>query len=778
MVKKIAPILFIIFIWIIFSKPFFIDNKIPFPSTLLVNHFSLWSEYPALWGPVKNPSIPDVVNQIMPWKKLTIETLKNGEIPLWNPYSFSGTPHLANYQSGAFSPTNLFFFIFSFNFAWGLSVLVQPLLSGIFMYLFIRSLKLSIWASLISAVSFMFCGFITVWMSYTTLSLAISFLPLALFSIEKFYTKNQIRFLVLLSVSTALSLFSGHFQTGLYFLIFVFAYMLFKFIEVRDKTKAMRTLIFTIFGILTSFPQILPSIELYKEAVRSTVFQKVEPVSIKYLPSLFAPDFYGNPVTRNNFFGNYIEWNIFLGTIPALLGLFSISSKTKKVIFFAMMGIFSAVFALNTPILDLMVNLKIPVLSTSSAGRVLVLFSFSFSVLAGFGLDQLISDIKKDKKKKIFTWFLFFGLIFSILWLFIITKWVGDSWGIALKNFILPTLIFLLFLLGTFTVLFKKNLLKVFLILLILLVAFDMLRFAAKWQPFDKKEFVFPKTPIISKLESLGNIDRVFGPYGAEGSVYFQIPGTEGYDPLYIGRYGEFLESLDDRKINPSPRSGVSFPVNAIYAPKAFDFLGIRYVLEKRLDKEEVWGFPFEKFANDKFSLIYREKDYFIYENKEAFPKAFLVGNYEVISGDQKIIDRILGEDFDLRTNAVLEKDPIIKTGRGLTGSAKIISYTPNKIIIETQSNKDAILVLSDNYYPGWHAKINGGEREVLRANYAFRGIAVSKGTNTIEMFYYPQSFRWGIIIALFGVTSIGILSLKWYTNGIKIRNKKSKSKK
>src|SRR3989344_5075205 len=114
MVKRIIPLFVIFCVWLIFSKPFFIDGKIPYPSDFQVNHYSLWNSYKDFLGPVKNPSMPDVVDQIMPWRKFTIDSWKDLTVPLWNPYSFSGTPHLANYQSAVFSITNLFFFILSF----------------------------------------------------------------------------------------------------------------------------------------------------------------------------------------------------------------------------------------------------------------------------------------------------------------------------------------------------------------------------------------------------------------------------------------------------------------------------------------------------------------------------------------------------------------------------------------------------------------------------------------------------------------------------------------
>ena len=95
MVKKFFPLVIIFIVWFIFSKPYFLDNRIPFPSDYQVNHYSLWNSYENLWGPVKNFTMSDVVSQLMPWKHLTIESWKNLNIPLWNPYSFAGNPHLA-----------------------------------------------------------------------------------------------------------------------------------------------------------------------------------------------------------------------------------------------------------------------------------------------------------------------------------------------------------------------------------------------------------------------------------------------------------------------------------------------------------------------------------------------------------------------------------------------------------------------------------------------------------------------------------------------------------
>src|SRR3989344_3800887 len=133
--KKFWVIGFIILFWFIFASPYFLFGKVPYSSTNQVNFFPPWSSYSNFAGPVKNNAMPDVVTQIYPWKKFTIDTYKQIQIPFWNPNNFSGTPHFANFQSAVLSPFNILFFVFPFVDAWSILILLQPLLAGFFMYL-------------------------------------------------------------------------------------------------------------------------------------------------------------------------------------------------------------------------------------------------------------------------------------------------------------------------------------------------------------------------------------------------------------------------------------------------------------------------------------------------------------------------------------------------------------------------------------------------------------------------------------------------------------------
>ena len=763
------PILFIILVWFIFAHPYFLKGLVPFPSGYLVNFFAPWNTVPEFAGPFKNGATPDVITQIYPWKSLVIDLWKQGTTPLWNPYNFSGTPLLANYQSAALSPLNLLYFVLPFIDVWSITVLLQPLLAGLFMYAYIRSLKLSEFAGLVSSFAFMFSGFITSWMSYPTLGYAILFLPLTLFSIEKFLETRKWYYALLLSITIPLSFFSGHFQISLYFLLFTFCYLLFKTIINEKQKKKLAISLFPsiVSGLLLSAPQILPSIELYFYSVRSEIFSAVEIIPWSYLPTLIAPDFYGNPVTRNDWLGHYAEWNVYVGLIPLMLGFYSLTlRKPRKIIFFfCSVAVVSFLLAFKSPLLDLLVNLKVPVLSTSAASRIIVLASFSFAVLAGFGFEKIIEDIKKRNYKPIRTMVLGFGLIFLTLWVIVSLKLFipQEKILVSFSNLILPTMIFASTLILFASSIFFKN--KRFLLflsfLLIVIVAFDLLRFAIKWQPFDPRKFVYPELPISKFLSSIPASDRVFGNFGAEVSTTYRVSAIEGYDPLYIGRYGEFIASSSDGRYHAAQRSGVVFPKKGEHTQDILNYLGVKYIIHKIADGRYAWAYPFWEYPIDYFTPVYKDNSYEVYQNQKVFNRAFIVGKYRVEKSDQKLLSLMFDKNSNLKEEAFLEENLDQELSKDARGEVVIKDYKPNEVIIEASSSGKSILVLSDPFYPGWKAFTDNSHAKIYRANYAFRAVILPEGKHTVRFIYDPDSFKVGVALGLLGL--LGVLGMVLY---------------
>jgi len=741
--KRFWAIGLIFVIWFIFASPYFLQGKAPYSSTYQVNFFAPWSHYEKFWGPVKNNAMPDVHTQIYPWKKFTIDTFKNGQMPLWNPYSFSGNPHLANFQSAVLSPFNLLFFLLPFVHAWSILILLQPLLAVAFTYLFVREIGVSRVGSVISSIAFMFCGFIVVWMAYGTLVYAILYLPLSLFAVERYFKTKRFRFLTLLTITVPLSFFSGHFQISLYFVAALVFYIIFKGITSKNKlTTSFYSLLATCFGLLLSLPQILPSIQLYSESIRSEIFQISEAIPFQYLITIISPDFFGNPVTRNDWFGHYAEWAGFIGILPLLLAIFAIWKIHRKiVVFFVGLGIFSLILAVNSPISEFFVSLKIPVLSTSALSRIIVLFSFSFAVLAGFGFDQIVREIREVRGirgiRAIVIYFGLGGLFFVCMWvLLFFGKIYPLEWLIVAKrNFVLPTALFIGATVVVFAGIINKKLILLSIFYFLFSVSFDSLRFAQKWMPFDPVQLVYPKVPVIEAIKkNIGN-SRIYGNLGGEVTTYYGFPSMEGYDPLYIGRYGEFIRGAANGEFLEGERSVVKLDRRGKYTDRVLDLLGVDLIFHPIADTNQGWAYPVWE-NKERYELVYTDEKFQLFKNKLSLPRAVLFYNFEVIMDNKEIIKRFYSDDFDFRNFLILEETPNLKLESNASDSAKIISYTPNKVVIQTTTNSPALLFLSDNYYPGWKVKVNGKDSKIYRADYSFRSVIVPKGDSVVEFLF------------------------------------------
>lgn len=748
---KYWPAITILLIWLVFSSPYFLKGNAPFPAKFQNSFFSPWSDYEEFAVPVKNNALSDVVDQIYPWKHFTIEELKKGRIPLWNPFSFSGNPHVANAQTAVFSPFNLLFFILPFVDAWSISILLQPLFAGLFMLLFLQKLKISKEASLLGSITFMFCGFLVVWMPYGTLSMAIAFLPLALYAVEKSFECPKLFSLLLLSFSLAVSFFSGHFQTSLYFSLFVLAYLFYKFLSTRKKKLTLVVLTSYFLGLILSLIQIIPSLELYNLSVRSGLFSNQGGIPLNYLITSFAPDFFGNPVTRNDWVGNYAEWASFIGIIPLMLAFISFLGKkgNSKITFFFITGIIAILLAMDSPLQTLLSNLKLPVFSTSIPSRIIVLFSFSFAVLAAFGLDTLKNHLYKDQTKKILIIYSALFCLILFIWLLLLVFKVlpADKSVISVRNLLMPT--FFLFLAGVLIILSLKikgkMYIKPLLFSLIIITFADSFRFAQKWMPFDPKELIFPDIPVISAMQkSVGTSGRVLGKFGAYVDTYYRLPAIEGYDPLYIRRYGEFISSAKTGNFEPAVRSLAVLDKNGKYSERVIDLLGVNVMFHVIGDTGKEWAFPvWAKDASGKYKyqVFYQDDKFQLLSNKRALPRAKVFFDYEVIKKDKDIIKRFYSDGFDFKNKLILENDPGIKRSNNIKDAkAKIISYSPQNVVIDVSSPQKALLFLSDNYYPRWKARVNGKEEKVFRTDYTFRSVIIPEGKSKVE-FYYSVLF-------------------------------------
>ncbi len=795
MVKRSTFLALIIFIFVtvlFFYKAVF-QGQVPFPGDLLVGNYAPYNSYSFIgYAPGSFPHKAqniDVVEQLYPWKFFSIEILKSFEFPLWNPYNFSGTPHIAAIQSGTFYPFNILFFILPFVLAWSIFIILQPILAGFFTYLFLRKLKLHVSSCLFGGIAFAFSSFLVVWMQYGNMVHALIWLPLILWLILHLFEKPSLLKSVILSMLLSFCVFAGHFQISLYVYVFSFIFALFVLIAFYKGFFFRRFL--TIgsiyaFSLFLSAMQTLPSIEIFLASSRS---EYVLEILVGFLIpqyhsiSVLFPDFFGSPVTRNYWpTGTYIERAIYFGIIPFFFALYAVVRNRNRYVWFfmiAMLAVFLITF--DTIITKFMYSLYIPpIIGTSVPTRLIFVFAFSGSVLAAFGFNRILEE------RRVRYFLISAGILTSIvfsIWFFVLVSpilFIEYSWfqdiKTSLRNMIIPTGVLAIALVASFIYIrllrrHSRNSLIVFTVIIITFTAFELFIFFQKFTPFSPQEAVYPKNSMLSFIRENQDFYRSWG-YGSANipaniQTYEEIYSTDGYDPFYIKRYGELLSTTGDGKVSPDIMRanarliggfGEEDLKNNFYRQRLMNLLGVKYVYHKKSQDNHAFD---KTFDENTYELVWHDQDLQIYENKDVLPRAFIVNDYILLRDGNKIIDALYDDTMDLSQTIILEKKPNIEAQNKRNDNMVTINkYSGNEIELVVDSESSGLLFLSDAYFPGWSAYVNDEKREIYRANYSFRAVEVPKGKSVVVFRYEPQMFVIGIWISgiSFGLVSIIII--------------------
>ncbi len=763
-IKQFFPALFILVSVIIGFYPIFLSGKLPIPADTIVGLYHPYrdlyaAEYPR-GIPFKNSLITDPVRQQYPWKNLAISIEKQMQIPLWNSYTFAGSPLLGNFQSSVFSPFNLLFFLMPFSYAWSLLIFFQPLLAAVFLYFYLIHLSLDKKAAFLGSIVFAFCGFSTSWLEWGNIVQTALWLPLILLSIDKifihkyreniFITSYLIKWYVIFLMSLSFAFFAGHLQVFFYLFVFSLTYLVARWFQYGHTLKKLGVffLLYFFFFLITAV-QSIPTLLFIMNSARA-VDQTHWQEAGWFLPwqnliQFVIPDFFGNPSTLN-YWGiwNYGEFIGYIGIFPLIMALYALFFRhDRKTLFFGCIVFISLIFTLPTIFAKIPYILSIPFLSTSQPTRLLFLIDFSLSVLVALGLDMFLK-----KKGKIIFILLFLGFVYFLLFAFI-TLYPGshilpkNNLLVSRQNSILPILLFatFAFMIGIEIFLEKKekiywNILTIIPYVLIVLTVAELLRFNWKYTPFVVKQYLYPTTHAIEFLKNhLGNSrymstdSRIFPP---NFPVMYQLQSVDGYDPLYLRNYAEFMAALgrDKPDINPP------FGFNRIITPQNYksfliDILGVKYILS------------FDELHDTKLTKVFQEGKTNIYENTDSFPRAFFVNTIEAVHTKQEAIQLMFTLNNNLIDSAVIQisSNESFPSTQVIKGNVTIVNYASNNITLKTDNAGDGFLVFTDNYYPSWHAKIcsinstSCSDTKIYLTDYTFRGIRVPNGEHTI-VFY------------------------------------------
>ena len=159
-----------------------------------------------------------------------------------------------------------------------------------------------------------------------------------------------------------------------------------------------------------------------------------------------------------------------------------------------------------------------------------------------------------------------------------------------------------------------------------------------------------------------------------------------------------------------------------------------------------------------------------MYANPAALPRAFVVDRQVVVDGGDAAREAITAPAFRPRSAVVTEETiPGLSAARAGAaagrppGVARISDYQDERVAIRTRTTRPGLLVLTDSFYPGWKAAVDGKDAKIHRVDYLVRGVRLPAGTHTVTFRYEPASWRAGWItsaialVVILGAVALGL---------------------
>jgi len=552
-------------------------------------------------GPLENSLISDPLYYFYPSRYIQTAEIGNGQIPLWNPYILTGTPVVANPNFQPFYLPNLITAAFLPAhhalpwLAWG-----QLILTGWLMYGFLRQQKLHWLACIMGGGIWMLNGYLVVWLENPHRLSTLAWLPGIFWAYQKAVDERRLDYAAVGGLLLGLSILGGQMQfifaSGLVLGIYALCQVIWDaFKEGRVSLRPLIPLIIIgIIGLGVGAIMLLPAGEFaaFSQRVRfttETVLQTRFPW--EHLVTLISPDFYGNPVNPEGYWGqlpNYAELAIYFGTVSFLLALTApfVARRRKFVFSTITVTVFVLAAIFGTPLVKLL--FLIPGSQFVVLNRLLFLLPLCGAWLAALGLDGWLAAPKKRRWILAPVWFLLFVIVVITL----STEEVPPN-SISVTNADL-TRSGLFLLLATGLLLILPHRPRLVGLLLVLLAFVDLLQWGSDFNPIISTAYLYPENEVVDYLQQDTSHYRVL-PLQSERLVFgpnvlsvFGIETISAYSSLiqvdYYDLYKEISDQVDFAWLASSPNKLAM----SVFEPTV-SLLNVKYVLSaKPLPTDEI----------------------------------------------------------------------------------------------------------------------------------------------------------------------------------------------
>jgi hypothetical protein len=764
----------------------------------------------------------DLGPYFIPPRFFWVESIKNGDFPLWNPYQFSGHPFFANPQHAIFYPLNSLFFVLPFDIAFNSIIILHFFLGGFFTYLFLKDLKVSNTGALISGLVFMLSGYLLSVHSLLNCLLSVVWTPLIMMFFRRSITnpglKNKVLTAVFITISFlggGIEIVYGNFFVLLFMVIFPISHFSLSSKGENQGEGKQKTILYgiqslfiiSIIFLLFSAIQLIPFLELWTHSIRGRGLSYQEATTWSFAPKdvllFFLPDAYGYFLDMKKYWTTQC-WlkTLYTGGLPFILSsIYFLYGKGRKfflsLIFFSLflsLGHYNPLYQFVFQHVPFFNGIRYPV-------KFLYIFILVLSITAGLGFERVVAFSKKGEGKSFKLFLIISALICGLLLLFLVLGHKEIEHFLKVKGIDFPNFYYasvnlyntkrVFFYLALFFLLMRvghevkwKRWVKVLLIVFLTADLFGNMGFYGK----EKTSEYFQKTRALEIISSdkeqfrifstgktisidvpilIGNaayIDYLKEKHLPSMNLPYRLHNIWGIDVIHLKRTDDLFNVL------------IGSP--SISSTNLIDLYGVKYVISVS---------PIEE--DPRFELIYsrleglkgtredllKENTVKLYRNKNPLPRGRLVRDFKIMAPDA-ILSALKREDFNPDREVFLEEKPkfnppsppFSKGGLGgfevstdnLRNKVELKYESNNRLLLVAESTENSMLVLSDTFSPGWKVFIDGKEGKIFRANYTFRAVPVSEGKHMVEFVYNPLSFKLGITITSLGVLGCFIIFL------------------
>jgi uncharacterized membrane protein YfhO len=722
-------------------------------------------------------------------------------IPMWHPFIYGGVPYVDALAGDLFYPISFVTRLFlPAHLVVTYSYLIHIFLAGVFTYLFLRTLKVHPLAALVSGVGYMFTAQIVslVYAGHDGKIIVSALLPLVLLLVHKAITEDRFIFFLLGGGAIGFVLLSPHIQMAYFLLAATLLYAVFLLVfKVKEKRRpaiigkvAVGFTVMILIGFLLAAVLYVPFYSYIPYSPRGgTEGRGYEFATSWSMPpeeiiNTLVPEFSG---ILDNYWGrNYFKLHSeYIGVLPILLCALALVFlwRDRTVLFFALLGLLAMIVAWggHTPLYGLLYHMLPYFKKFRAMGMVLYLTSFSVVVLAGLGLNHLLSGLRDKESVKRLT--IGLGIACGVALLVGVLVAAGQTGVTAFLQDVLMAgtkatwgepvwaqkiqalqanyeefvrgffrMGILLLANAALIVLLVRRAVSatVWAVIAVPLLIFDLWSVDTKYlKVVESPDLFFQKDEVVQFLQQDRGLYRIF-PLQYRRDNYAMLYGIQSVG----GEHGNQLQSYNEFA---GAGGGAMVDFRNLNYPNFLNLLNVKYLITQ------------SPIQHPLFRPVH-EGALRVYENLAVLPRAFVVHGYEVVPEKEKVLERLRTLSFDAGAVALLDADPGIPmlppesaTPGGRAENVDIVRYEPNRVTVEAALQSPGILVFCENYYPAWQAYVDGQRTEVRRAYYTLRGVPLTAGEHKVEFIFDSPFYRIGkaitlvTIIMLLGVAAVFI---------------------